>query len=409
VPAVRFIGKLIRFALLLGLLVGLMLHLQVATYPYLSSALVGSVIIQLWSRPRTGWLPATLLFGAGFAVVYEGVLGGPFWGTALACLGLGSLASLACAALWGQKERRQASLETCFAASLFPLFLVIAGFSLALTNIAYPKTYDAYLYAFDEQIGVQVSFVIGRLLTRWSGLRQVCWLGYEGLPMAMALAFAMERNRTGRRTSSIMTAFVVAAAGGFVLYNLYPATGPRHVFGPQFPYAHPVAQLPPLRLVSAGAAPRNAMPSIHISMALLIAWNSRAGPRLWRWMAGALFVVTVLATLGFGEHYLVDLFVAVPFALLAQAVGTSGVAWRNPARLAAAGTGAALVQLWIAYLRSPSPPFYGHGAVAWSLLTGTAIAALWMECSLASAARAVNQRQQVGSAAVHRIMEACRM
>ena len=226
--------------------------------------------------------------------------------------------------------------------------------------------------------------------------------------MAMALAFAMERNKSKRRASSIMTAFVVAAAGGFVLYNLCPAAGPVHVFGAQFPYAPPGAQSAPFRMAAAGSAPRNAMPSVHIAMALLILWNSRGGPRLWRWIASVLLAVTVLATLGFGEHYLVDLLVAVPFALAAQAAGATGLAWKNPMRFAAAGTGAALVGLWIAYLRLPRPPLYGHGALAWILLAGTAIAALWIECCLARAVRGVNQRQQAGTPVLYPIMEACR-
>ena len=126
--------------------------------------------------------------------------------------------------------------------------------------------------------------------------------------------------------------FTVAAVGGFVLYNLFPAVGPIHVFGKQFPDLAPPAGLAPFQLVAAGEAPRNAMPSVHIAMALLILWNSRLGPRVWRVVAAVLLGITVLATLGFGEHYLVDLLVAAPFALGASALAASGLSWKTPVR-----------------------------------------------------------------------------
>jgi hypothetical protein len=408
VAALRIIGKVIAFLGVLALLAGLMLHFRIASYAYLASAFAGSFVIHLWSRPRIRWRVAALVCGGVFAGAYAAVLGAPGLGALLAFLGLGSLASSAYAALWGGSSERQTSLDTCLAASMFPLFLVIAGFSLAVTEVAHPITYDYFLYAFDEQLGGQPSFLIGRLLGRSDALRQLCWLGYEGLPLAMAVTFGIERSQPVRRTPSILTAFMVAATGGFVLYNLYPATGPIHVFGSQFPYAPPPAGSPPFRLVAAGAAARNAMPSVHIAMALLILWNSRAGPKAWRWMARALLAVTVLATLGFGEHYLIDLFVALPFALLAQAVSASGLPWNDPARLAGAGTGALLVTGWLAYLRLPWPPLYGHGAIVWSLLLGTGIAALCMERGLERAAALVNQGQRTGRTATRRIMEACR-
>jgi hypothetical protein len=231
-------------------------------------------------------------------------------------------------------------------------------------------------------LGQQPSFLVGRLLARFGPLRQLCYFGYEALPLAMAIAFALERGRPRLQTSRIVLAFGVAAAGGFLLYNLYPAVGPVHVFGAQFPYSPPPAAGPPFRLVTVPDAPRNAMPSVHIAMALLILWNSRWGPRLWRVLASALLGITVLATLGFGEHYLADLCVAVPFALLAQGVAASGLEWRNAARIACVATGGLLVPAWLAYLRLPSPPLAGNVSWAWCLLLGSGVASVILESRL---------------------------
>jgi len=212
--------------------------------------------------------------------------------------------------------------------------------------------------------------------------RQVCYLGYEGLPLAMAIAFALERSRPRRKLSSVMAAFAVAAAGGFLAYNFYPAVGPVHVFGPRFPYLPPPAGMPPFGLVAVGPEARNAMPSVHIAMALLILWNSRPWPGVYRALAGALLAITVLATLGFGEHYLVDVFVAVPFALLAQGLASTGVPWRNVTRRACVAAGAISVLAWLTYLRLPSPPFEGRGGLAWTLLSATAAASVLLESRL---------------------------
>jgi hypothetical protein len=387
----------------LAVLAGLMLHFYIAKYTYLESALAGSVAIYLWTRPAVRSLAVTLLIGAAFWVIYSALQGQPSLGACPAFLGLGSLGSLGLAVLWSAPDQRQADLDTCLTASMFPFFLVVAGFSLAVTSIVHPKTYDVFLYAFDEQLGGQPSFLAGRLLARFGALRQVCYFGYESLPLAMAIAFAMERSRPGRHLSSLMPAFAVAAAGGFLLYNLYPAVGPLHVFGAQFPYSPPPAGSSPFQLVAAGEAPRNAMPSVHISMALLILWNSRPWPKVFRVVAAALLGITILATLGFGEHYLVDLFVAVPFAALAQGLASHGVPWRNAARIACVATGTLLVLAWLSYLRLPSPPLVRSGALAWSLLLGSALTSAILESRLSrvaarsgvSALTWINERERV--------------
>ena len=47
------------------------------------------------------------------------------------------------------------------------------------------------------------------------------------------------------------------------------------------------------------------MPSLHVAWALLVYWLWRSSR--WRWIVLAYLLLTMLATLGGGEHYLVDL------------------------------------------------------------------------------------------------------
>jgi PAP2 superfamily len=370
-------GKLIASAAIVALLIAFMSYFHIASYAYLAWALAGSALIYFSTRPGFRNIVIAVAFAAVFAFTYTLVKHEPAGGALLAFLGLGSLTCMSLSALWGG-ERRKASVDACLMAAMFPLFLVVSGFSLAVTTAVHPKTYDLFLYAFDAQLGVSPSFLVGRFLARFSVIRQICFPGYESLPLAMAIAFVLDRGRSSR----VVVAFTVAAAGGFLLYNCCPAAGPVHVFGAKFPFKLPAAMKAPYGVVEMGPAPRNAMPSVHIAMALLILWNSRRWAAVWRALAGVLVTITVLATLGFGEHYLVDLLVAVPFALFAQGVATTGVPWDSRVRVAAVGGGGALVFAWIWYLRLPVPPLYANGLWAWELLLLTAVLAVCVESRL---------------------------
>lgn len=375
-------GRILASAAILALLAGFMWYFHIASYPYLAWALTGSLIIYLWTRPDFRSLLITVLISGGFGFVYGIAKGEAVWGSALAFLGLGTIARSSLAALWCEPNAREDHLATCLKASMFPLFLAIAGFSMAVTSIVHPRTYDLYLYAFDAQLGGSPSFLIGRLFAHLQPLRQFCYAGYESLPLAMAIAFALDGKKSGRSASNIMTGFTVAATGGFALYNFYPATGPVHIFGERFPFAPPAPMLPPFGLVAPISGPRNAMPSVHLTMALLILWNSRRWAVGWRILAAALFAVTILATLGLGEHYLVDLFVAVPFALLAQGVAASEVPWYSRERIAAISIGGTLVAAWLIYLRLSAPPLHAQGFWAWGLLMASAVTGVLMESRL---------------------------
>jgi membrane-associated phospholipid phosphatase len=64
--------------------------------------------------------------------------------------------------------------------------------------------------------------------------------------------------------------------------------------------------------------PRNAVPSLHSAWALLIWWSLRYSKNWMRGLATVFLALTLLATLGLGEHYPIDLVVALPFAVAAM-------------------------------------------------------------------------------------------
>ena len=88
------------------------------------------------------------------------------------------------------------------------------------------------------------------------------------------------------------------------------------------------------------------MPSLHVAWALLVYWLWRSSR--WRWIVLAYLLLTMLATLGGGEHYLVDVVAAFPFALAVWAL--CGTPWL-PERALTLVSGLLGLLLWIAAIR----------------------------------------------------------
>jgi hypothetical protein len=89
----------------------------------------GDLSLDQAERAQPGAYAAT---GAAFGAIYGVVQGVPGVGAYPAFLGLGSLGSLGLAAVWSGPSQRQTSLDTCLTASMFPLFLILSGFSWQL-------------------------------------------------------------------------------------------------------------------------------------------------------------------------------------------------------------------------------------------------------------------------------------
>jgi hypothetical protein len=156
----------------------------------------------------------------------------------------------------------------------------------------------------------------------------------------------------------------------YALYNLLPAAGPYYVFGTAFPDHLPAAV--GLHLVGIGVGARNAIPSMHLGCVLLIFWNCRLISRWVYASSGLYLVLTVLACIGFGEHYAIDLVVGVPYALVLQAVcAPARLRWR-PEWKQSVAAGLALTAVWMAAVRFGTPLFRS-AAFAWGLTIVTLV------------------------------------
>lgn len=90
--------------------------------------------------------------------------------------------------------------------------------------------------------------------------------------------------------------------------------------------------------------------------------------------ASFIFLVgTVIATLGLGEHYFIDLATAFPFALMIHAVCTLNVPLSNARRAIPQMAGVGTMVGWMVLLRWGLPMFWIRPVVTWSMIAGTVI------------------------------------
>jgi hypothetical protein len=159
------------------------------------------------------------------------------------------------------------------------------------------RNWDAAFLAADARLGFS-PLAFAAAVSRHGLFNVFLILAYVLLPAVIGLTWALEQDRHMRRAVAVGGCFC------FLFYFLFPAVGPAHfdwVKGVPFPLN-----------------PLNCMPSMHFTWALLLAINARSKElRLALWgYAGIIGVATV----GIGEHYVVDLLAAVPYALVIQFV-----------------------------------------------------------------------------------------
>ncbi len=197
-------------------------------------------------------------------------------------------------------------------------FLVITALSIPLNAVVQifvqwfstfrPLKEDLYIYHIDSFLG-QPSFRIAQIVWAHPWLKMATGIIYVLLPVALLGAFAAYLwLRSVAETAVVARAFVLNLFALPLFYYLFPVSGPAFAF-PNFP-EWPTQVVPHMIAIN---YPSNGMPSGHASTAMLILWFLRH----WKWgrIAGGTFLaLTVLATLGTGQHYLFDLICAIPYS-----------------------------------------------------------------------------------------------
>jgi hypothetical protein len=118
------------------------------------------------------------------------------------------------------------------------------------------------------------------------------------------------------------------------------------------------------------------MPSVHLAWALLAAIEARRLGLIWRTIFAAFTVLTAFATIALGEHYVIDLIVAIPFTFAVHAAFDSDrVSLMSRRSVVSIGTAGTLC--WFAFLRLWTPPFH-LSLVLWTLSAATIAAGALM-------------------------------
>jgi hypothetical protein len=289
----------------------------------------------------------------------------PVWAS---FLGIASLGGLSFRVFWRDGEDRRLAGWTLGPAFLFVGSEWMASYLLDWTERAHPKVLDLYLYSFDASLHVQFPFVFGRWFAQYPMFGLGSFSIYIGLPIAIGLTYAGCLMRDRGNALSALIALLIAGPVGILFYNLVPALGPAHIFLQAFPWK-PLSYAQASRLFLEPVAvdgPRNAFPSLHAAWAFLVFWYARNLSLGERVLAGVFVFFTLCATLGTGEHYFVDLIVAIPFSLMIIAIAEAVArrAWRETTVPVMAGLGLTLP--WIVALRFSPRIFWLSPAVSWS-------------------------------------------
>ncbi len=170
--------------------------------------------------------------------------------------------------------------DLALAAPLLVAGLMLTNLVLGVVVLLTPRTVDAQLAGLDPQFAASFQHFTFSHPVWHIALGTV----YLILPLWMAVTILMapDRQRLGKM-------LVLAAVLAVPIYLLIPATGPRWIH--------------------TANAPRNAFPSLHVAWALILCYQT---PRMFKWAAALLVIGTAVATVGLGEHYLVDIVAAVP-------------------------------------------------------------------------------------------------
>ncbi len=296
-------------------------------------------------------------------------------------LGLASLGALSLHAWRGGGTERTTALLYLLPACVALVYTFEAGIFLYFIKSFSPTSHDADAYVVDSAFGMQPSFAIGRLFAFFPPLQWVCFAIYVAPPPALVFVFALQARARRPPPVDVVTVLLFMALIGYGFYFLYPVCGPLFAFGEAFPNAPPPAgDMLGQRLTIANKdAWPNGMPSLHLASVILASWHAWPYGR-WARIVAAIFVGgTFLATLGLGEHYFVDLVVALPFTLALHAGCMPGCPHlRKPRREAFLGA-VGLVAIWYAVLFFGIPLLRISPAFPWSLTLATAGAVVILE------------------------------
>jgi PAP2 superfamily len=252
--------------------------------PFIGWGYLGAVPFQI--RARRSWFEILPTLGmAGIFLLFSPLA----LTSVLAAFGTSSIAMLMYRRQCGELEFSSLAIP----AALPPIILLVNLVQAPIIALT-PHPLDALLHRVDAQFGFNPSELAMSFQHHWS--YAIVGQLYMALPFAVAIVLSLSDSR-----KTLARALIVCAVLTIPCYLLLPGVGPAHVGEPDF-----------------DVSPRNCVPSAHLVWALLLFWNSNQ--RGLRYFTAFFVLATIAGTMVTGEHYLIDLVLAFPFALAVQAL-----------------------------------------------------------------------------------------
>ncbi|MEV6275324.1 phosphatase PAP2 family protein [Nocardia sp. NPDC051832] len=227
--------------------------------------------------------------------------------------------------------QRETALRTIALGALLILATKVGEIWLDITAWARPMVLDPYVQVADRALG-NPSWLAGQVLEAAPWFESlVRWVYFELPVAAIVVAVWQLRGVTAGRwpRHHLVRTFLTIGLVGPLFYVLFPVVGPILAFGSwghgmELANVWPDTVPPVPATLSAmpfdGITPRNCMPSLHTAWALSLFIHSRRGPAWLRWGGVFWLVCTLIATLGLGAHYGVDLIVGAALCLTIESV-----------------------------------------------------------------------------------------
>jgi PAP2 superfamily protein len=359
---------------------------------YWATALLSCSILYLAYEARISnfllVVAAAIVLGAVHEYFWFKHLQMPSPGLLLAELGMGAFLVVGIRIFWAKEtsDRRRMMNEVVVPSAALVVLLFASNNLVNVMGILHAKTLDLYAFSFDGSLGFQPSFTIGQLMQKCSWFGWITTAMYYCILLPITLAYVAHLKRGSSRRFFMLEVLFTASFLGYLFYSFFPAAGPAYVFGGSFP-SSPLPYAFGKRLLIepiplAGTIMRNALPSLHMTWALLIWWNMKRISRVFYWAAFVYVLFTVCGTLGTGEHYAIDLVVAFPFALMTQAVCSGDLPLRGSRRGVAVSVGLAGTVGWMSLLRYGQKLFWLSPIIPWTLIVSTIVVSLFFAARL---------------------------
>lgn len=240
-------------------------------------------------------------------------------------------------------------------------------------------TYDSAIFNIDRHLWIRVPTLLMRLVKASPALHSVVSFVYANVPTAIGLYDVLSTRY--RRRPSMTFLFLLSGYVGYLCYHIVPSAGPPFLAPNYYRRAWAARRvlLPPTSVITAPTA-RNCMPSLHATWAYLILANITSVRRaIGRFALIAASLITIIAALTIGKHWLLDLIVALPFTVSINALFSRFPPLSRP-RMLIGMVGTIVVASWFWMIRTNSLAYL---SVDWTWLViaatgGVSALLLWI-------------------------------